>query len=351
MKKRVFWMLVRPLVLSLVIGFSAFAPPVMTLAKAQVDERGMRVQSAKEIREWPNSANRWALVIGIDGYDDNGIGSLEGAVNDAKVLAETLVKKAGFPANQVILLTSDQSADRRLTRVNILRQMSFLTAIVPQDGLLLLAYSGHGIQIEKQMFLIPSDASLTAPLPPESERHTALAMGTTTGKRVQPSVDVKLLEETAVNSKRLTDDIRQKAQQMVIILDACRTDIPVRGSGGVVVTGAKLGLFATRNNLYERNHEVVAFAILYATASGAKAYEGRTIRRGYLTSAIVKGIEGEAANAEGDVTLAGLVKYVQTEVPELTKTQLGVEQRPFALIEGYKADQLVIAVTSPKNNK
>jgi hypothetical protein len=96
---------------------------------------------------------------------------------------------------------------------------------------------------------------------------------------------------------------------------------------------------------------VVAFAILYAAGSGERAYEGSVMKSGYLTSAIVEGIDGEAANEAGDVTLAGLVKYVQTKVPQLTKTQVGVEQRPFALIEGYKADQLVIAVAAPRVKK
>jgi hypothetical protein len=51
------------------------------------------------------------------------------------------------------------------------------------------------------------------------------------------------------------------------------------------------------------------------------------------------------------VTLAGLVKYVQEVVPKRVGIDLGSsnQERPFAVVEGYKADELVIAVTGQPN--
>lgn len=121
----------------------------------QVDQRGVKVKQ-KEV--WPVSESRWALIVGIDQYDDANIKPLDGAVNDAKKLATTLHQVARFPANQVISLTSDQPREMQPTRGNILRQMARITSLMPQSGLLVAAFSGHGIERDGQMFLLPSDA-------------------------------------------------------------------------------------------------------------------------------------------------------------------------------------------------
>src|SRR5205807_647151 len=60
------------------------------------------------------------------------------------------------------------------------------------------------------------------------------------------------------------------------------------------------------------------------------------------------GLKGGAANEKGEITLAALVKYVQDNVPKRIAIDLGADmrQRPFAVVEGYKADELVVAVAS-----
>src|SRR5439155_22073919 len=59
-----------------------------------------------------------------------------------------------------------------------------------------------------------------------------------------------------------------------------------------------------------------------------------------------EGLKGGAANQNGEVTIAGLVSYVQATVPKRIGIDLGAgkQQRPVAIIEGYRADDLVIAV-------
>ena len=50
------------------------------------------------------------------------------------------------------------------------------------------------------------------------------------------------------------------------------------------------------------------------------------------------------------VTLSGLVKYLQDRVPKRVALDLGAgkEQRPFATVEGYHADELVMAAVGRK---
>ncbi|HXI24654.1 MAG TPA: hypothetical protein VNG71_12385, partial [Pyrinomonadaceae bacterium] len=105
-------------------------------------------------------------------------------------------------------------------------------------------------------------------------------------------------------------------------------------------------------NFDVRNKEVQAFATVYATGIGQRAYEYTEKRQGYFSWAVVEGLKGAAANDKGEVTLSQLVKYVQDAVPKRLAIDLGStkQQKPFAVIEGYRADELVIAVTSGATN-
>src|SRR5213079_502854 len=99
-----------------------------------------------------------------------------------------------------------------------------------------------------------------------------------------------------------------------------------------------------------RNREVQAFATLYATEVGQRAYEYKEKRQGYFTWILIEGLRGAAANEKGEVTLASLVTYLQDRVPKRVLQDLGPgkNQKPFAVIEGYRADELVISVRDPK---
>jgi uncharacterized caspase-like protein len=226
------------------------------------------------ITRWPASAKRWALVIGVDRYRDKQISPLHGATNDAKSLTEALVRYAGFPSDQVILLASDQPEEREPTRVNILRRLANLTSLVPKDGLLLVSFAGHGIQRGGQAFLMPADAQI--------------------------SNDIRFLEETALSVTHMHEWIRAiEASQVIIILDACRNDPVGRTDAPNPLTEAYTKAF----NFDVRNREVKAFATFYATDVGQRAYEYSEKNQGYFTWAFVQGLMGEAANERGEVTI------------------------------------------------
>ncbi len=308
---------------SLRAGGAAIAMLLLALfvpqASAQND-RGIGLKPAETVRQLPAKAKRYAIVIGVDRYDDTQITTLGGSVNDAKTLANALVQYAGFPADQVTLLASDQPTERQPTRGNILRRLSNLSAVIPKDGLLLLSFAGHGVERGGEAFLLPSDA--------------------------QVSNDVDLLEQTAINVKQVKEKIQKTGVgQVVMILDACRNDPVGRANADNPLTQAYTRGF----NFDVRNREVTAFATLYATAVGARAYEYKERKQGYFTWELVEALKGKAANERGEVTLASLVKYLQENVPKRVLLDLGAgkDQRPFAVVEGYKADELVLAISNP----
>jgi uncharacterized caspase-like protein len=289
--------------------------------QAQGNDKGIGAEMARTPVEWPAGPKRFALIIGVDHYDDTQITTLGGASNDAKALKDALVRYAGFGEEQVTLLASDQPPERQPTRGNILRRLSNLKGVVPKEGLLLVAFSGHGIEREQQAFLLPQDS--------------------------QVSNDVELLEQTAINVTQIKAQIKKLGlAQVVMILDACRND-----PGGRAEADNPLTKSFTRGFDFDvRNREVEAFATLYATAVGHRAYEYTEKKQGYFTWALVEGLKGGAANTHGEVTLASLVGYLQDRVPKRVQLDLGAgkEQRPFAVIEGYRADELVVASVGRK---
>src|SRR5262245_66284804 len=89
-------------------------------ARKQDGQRGVGARPAGQVNTLPEKSKRYALIIGVDQYADGSISPLDGASNDAKALAGALIRYAGFPADQVILLASDQPPQRQPMREEIL---------------------------------------------------------------------------------------------------------------------------------------------------------------------------------------------------------------------------------------
>lgn len=279
-----------------------------------------RSQPRSQIVRLPESSKRFALIIGIDDYQDKRITKLSGAANDARLLATTLVRYGGFPFDQVILLASDQTVDRQPNRAAILERLSNLAGHLPKEGFLVVSFAGHGLERAGETYLLPSDA--------------------------RPNGSIALLNDTGLRVSKLRDMIRAIGiQQVLIFLDACRND--PRAKRGTDENRLTPG-FAREFDFDLRNRDVQAFAILFATSLGQSAYEYPDKQQGIFTWTVVEGLKGNAANPKGEITLGGLLKYVEETVPAQVKRELGEdrEQRPWHKIEGFRANDLVIATAN-----
>ena len=189
------------------------------------------VSQGNQVTALPVSAKRWALVIGVDKYQDPQISPLKGSDNDARLIANALVRYAGFPQDQVILLSTDQPTERQPTRVNILRRLSNLSTAVPKDGLLLVSFAGHGMERGGQAFLLPADAQI--------------------------SDQISFLEETAISMNRVKERIKETGVgQVVVLLDACRNDPGGRADAP--------------NNLEQRLHQRFQFRCAQSRGPGLR---------------------------------------------------------------------------------
>jgi len=301
----------------LLTAFLVLALRTDTSAQDQTSNRTLT--RADPVTSLPSTNKRWALLIGVDKYQDSNIGPLRGAANDANSLREVLIKYAGFPSDQVVVLSTSEPPERQPTRNNILKRLSNLSGLIPNDGLLLFSFAGHGIERSGQAFLIPSDATLTE--------------------------DLGLLEDTAVSVTQIKKRIKDTTvKQVMIFLDACRSYPTGRSTSSNPLTPGFTRAFDFDIN----NREVTAFVVLYATAVGHRAYEYTEKHQGYFSWAIAQALSGGAANVKGEVTLRALVKYLEDNVPKLVALDYGakVVQKPFAEIEGFRADELILSLAS-----
>jgi hypothetical protein len=276
------------------------------------------------VSDLPEPAKRFALLIGVEDYSD-GVTPLQGPNNDAHEIERVLETYGGFPSDQVFVLTSDQSDDQRKPSHNqIFKRLDMLKSRVPSDGLLVVAFSGHGIERGGVAYLLPSDAEMGS---------------------------AELLENTSISELKLRDSIKHVGvTQVIVFLDACR-DNPEKskGVGDNNLTPAFRMKGADWNTV---NTGITALAVLYATEEGHRAYIAQQRKQGYFSMAFVEGISGEAKDDRNQITLGSLMKYLQKRVPKLVTDEYGVSavQKPISDIRGYLADDLVVAsipVVSP----
>src|ERR1700741_3092888 len=119
-------------------------------------------QDVGQISDLPKSSVRYAVLVGVESYDDSNISQLNSPTNDVNLMKESLEKYAGFTDDNIALLST--ATKRKPTRDEILATLSKIRGLVPTDGLLLFMFSGHGISRGDKAFLLPSNARLTSDL-------------------------------------------------------------------------------------------------------------------------------------------------------------------------------------------
>lgn len=149
---------------------------------------------------------RWAVVVGINDYANfEGVegGDLRGAVNDARSIADVLVARWGFPAENVRLLL-----DREATRAGIEEALTgWLASRVEPGDVAVFFYAGHGSQS------IDLDGDEEDGLDETLAPHDVLAES---------------------SEKDITDDVlrgwleKVPTDQLVVVFDACHSGTATR---------------------------------------------------------------------------------------------------------------------------
>jgi len=181
-----------------------------------------------------NKEQRIALVVGNNNYSGR-IAKLNNPVNDARSIKEILGKR-GF---EVIYLEDGSKKSMRNSLNKFYKK-------IEKGGVGMFYFSGHGIEVDGQNYLIPVDAEIEEKTDTEYE---AIALNKIT-KRMQNS------------GNRLN----------IIVLDACRNDPFSRavGAGGL----AKV--------------EPIGMFVSFATGAGSVASDGKSGENGLFTKSLIK---------------------------------------------------------------
>jgi len=229
--------------------------------------------------EEARAQNRLALVIGINEYQK--IFSLEKAVGDAKAIQATL-QGLHFQVSTLF------NANRR----NFNAGISAFSARIQAGDIVLVHYSGHGVQLDGENFLLPADV----PSP--------------------STVDKEFLKSEAIALSVMIDRIKAAgARTAVFIIDACRnnpyasaTTRGVGGTRGLAAVAPPKGTF-----------------VMYSAGQGQSALDRLSDDDPVPTSVYTRTLRAKMLVAGLPIT--DLAREVRDEV-EATAARVNHEQRP-----------------------
>jgi hypothetical protein len=222
---------------------------------------------------------RLALVIGMDDYKE--VPKLEKAVGDAKAIASTL---AGIGYQ----VTTALNLDRRNLNVTLAK---FYDTIEPGDTVL-VHYSGHGVQLESDNYLLPVDV----PAPSDGNED--------------------LIKSESLRLLTLVETLGTRgAGARILIIDACR-DNPFATGGKRSIGGTRgLANVATSKGTF----------IMYSAGAGQAALDRLGSSDPVDTSVYTRVLLARLSNP--GVKLRDLAASVRDEVERMGKS-VGHEQRP-----------------------
>lgn len=138
----------------LAVNTRSSIPVSVAPAEKIVAEKG---SIEKQMGEYLAKKKYYALLIGVNDYQDPTINSLENPVNDALRLKRVLTENYTFEEEYITLL-------RNPSRTEIIESFDKLSSQVSKEDNLLIFYAGHGIWDErlKQGYWLPKDSKKTS---------------------------------------------------------------------------------------------------------------------------------------------------------------------------------------------
>jgi len=206
---------------------------ISTLFFAQADDRGIRILNKMK------SEQRVALIIGNNDYQ-GALPKLRNPINDARAI-KNILETRGFN----IIYRED------VTKRDMREALNQFSKKIRKGGVGFFYFSGHGLEVDGQNYLIPIDAKIDEKSDTQDE---AIALRKIT-KRMQ-------------NAKNRLN---------IVVLDACRNDPFSRsvGTGGLAKT-EPIGLFVS-----------------YSTGAGSVASDGKSGGNGLFTESLIRNMQKE----------------------------------------------------------
>lgn len=244
--------------------------PQVVLADALAPSDASALEEVTPIRD------KWAVVIGIDKFQDQTIPPLRFAKKDATDFAKFLVEKGNFAQDHILILTNAQA-----TKYNIQVAIGddWLPRRAATDDLIVFFASTHGSPKEADVagenFLIAYDT------------------------------DPKKLFSTAVKFADLAPIIKQRTgcQRIVLLLDACDS-----GAANVSKGLVRQSNFDVSNIVGEGQ------IVISSSSADQRSYESQRYENGVFTRQLISALQSNGAKTTLNEAFAYLQKQVENEV-------------------------------------
>lgn len=241
--------------------------------------------------EVAGAGEQYAFLVACRQYSDPALNPLNYSEQDAVNLKRRLMA-VGYQEANIVLLTQTlgaQNASLLPLGKNIRLQLANLLKIVKADDTVLIAFSGHGVQLpgNPEAFYCPMDA------------------------------DVKK-SDTLLSLTRLMSTLNQhEAQVRILLVDACRDNL-----AGVnnQLPQPKLNAVANANGNANREGGIASFV---SCSAGERSFESDKLKAGVFFHFVNEALKGDA-DRDGDskVTLSEVEDYVITKVSNFTKNDV-----------------------------
>lgn len=266
----------------------------------------------------PAFADTWALLVGIDDYQDDGITDLSFTVHDVTGFRDVLVDPAvcAVPRDNVYLMTNDSNGSSLPTHTNVLFRLENLTRRIKPEDTFIFYFSGHGMVRDGEHYLLSINS--------DPRSLTTLAVTAIPLQRVEQLLD------------------QMGAHNILFILDSCRNDPEKgKGSGNNIMTD-ELSRSIIVKPRQQKGKLVGCVAKMFACSPGERAYEWPEKSSGAFSYYLIQGLRGEAADTRNQVTLRGLADYVTGQVRKWSMEN-GKQQVPWLDSNGPADADIVLA--------
>ena len=250
--------------------------------------------------------NSWAVVVGIDDYQNENITDLNYAVSDASDIREMLIDYYEFPPENITMLLNDDA-----TSMNIKRAISGLAKKTSGKDRIVVFYAGHGMTEElpaggEMGYLVPYDGNL------EDLYVSAIPMS---------------------DMRNMSD--RFDARHVLFLVDACY--------GGLAAVGTR-GLSTKIAGYYDKVFRGKARQIITAGGKGETVIEKADWGHSAFTHNLLRGLKDWMADLDNDGYITGeeLGIYLKKRVTEDSE----LHQTP--TVGRFSTDQGEFMFTRPK---
>lgn len=240
-----------------------------------------RVKPRFPVTPQPESAKLWILLLGVNQYQDlENLPSLQYSALDCQGLGEALKEAtASFPAKEVIIHHDFVSQPPLLAEVK--RSITKIINTAGADDTILFYFSGHGI------------------LEASTGQVVLCLADTTTDQLITTGLPLNSLLNQLTNCA---------ASQQLVWLDACHSGgMTLRGTSKVEITNPSTQLVEV---LRHKAAESKGFYALLSCDQTQQSWEFPELGHGVFTYYLMRGLRGEAADAQGIIEADALYQYV-----------------------------------------